>query len=465
MNSVIPRQFSRRLVSSGYATVLTLFFLSIGTTLAAGFYCMLQSSIAIAANEQRAAQALSSAESGLQFMEYQLIKASVKANLNGSSEKWLDTLSVGLMQNLEVTGILATNQVNYNASTFTVTIPMTGTPAFKLKNGCTFTSTIVPNGALTNLILTVTGQGPAAKTRRVLQIGLNALPPIPADLGSFAMVAKGTITLPGNVHAGVFGYDPATNSSNGLVGKVYYPWGIGNGSVVALLAPTAPALVFDNPPPLIIPEVNVGFLEDMKGSKLTQFTAPSGNQTDTLTNRYITANQTFSKNVVINGILYVQAGVSLAFNGNVTLNGTIVYQRTTVAGSSTISFDKSSVVTNSATASASQLSNTGLSTDQLKALAGWSILAPETNLDLANGNGVQKAFGGSLHINNLTQAAGQGGADATLCLNKANIICEGTVDMSGNRVFWILPPGDLAGSGSLGECTNLYAMAGTYLEP
>lgn len=450
----------------GYATVMTLLFISIGTTLAGGFYCMLNSSVSISANEQRSGQALSSAESGLQFMEYQIIKASVNANLNGSSEKWLDSLAVQLAQNLEGangSNILATGQV---ASMFyTVWVPKWGTPAIRLKNGCTFTSRLFPNSSLTNLVLTVTGKDPSGTTSRTVQIGINAHPPIPADLGGFAMVAKGPITIQGS--AEIDGYDPTINSANNLVGRVYRPWGTTGSSVVALLDPEAPDLVFDNPPPLTIPQVDVSFLAGLKGSKLTKYTVPSHTPSvETVENAYVPAgtNRLFS-NVVINGVLYVEWPNNITFGGNVTLNGTIVYQRSTGSGTSTISFSKNSVVTNSATASADQLNKVGLTSDQRKALSGWSILAPDTDLTLANGNGVQKAFGGSLHINNLNKASGQGSADSTLCLNKANIICEGAVDLTGNRVFWILPPGDLAGSGSLGKSSYLYAMTETYLEP
>ena len=471
MNTAILRQLPGRLARRGYVTILTLCFLSIGTTLAGGFYCMLQSSIAIAADDEAAAEALAAAESGMQFMQYQLIKASAHANLNGSSGNWLDTISAGLVQNLEGTlksNILATGQVDYNPSTrpstSTLTIPKAGTPALRLQDGSTFTSTVTGNASGTHLILTVTGQDRGAKARRVLQIGINANPPIPADLSGFAMIAKGKITL--NNNAMISGYDPTTNTANSLIGRVYFPWGETGSSVVALQDPSAPAMVFENPPPLNIPQVDVSFLAGMKGSRLSHYTAPSGNpKTETLTNCYITSDRTFSADVVINGILYVDGAHSLAFNGNVTLNGVIVYQRST--SPSSIAFSRGSVVTNSATVSASQLANAalGLTSDQLAVLRGWSILAPDTDLMLANGNAAQKAFGGSLHIHNLANADGQGGAGATLCLNRANIICEGNVDMSGNRVFWILPPGQLAGSESLGHSNYLYTMTETYFEP
>jgi hypothetical protein len=457
-----------------YATVITLVFLAIGTTMAAGFYGMLTASIGIASNDQASIKALTSAESGLQYIQYQLIKASTQSTLTSSSDTWLASLASNLNSNLREDGVItSTQQIYYNSQTHnnnTYRFSVPGTGSITLKDGSTFSGTVEPNGAMTGVVLKVTGtvsQGTQTLSQRTIWLSFNAVPPTPTDTSGFAMVAKGTISIGGA--ASIDGWDPNTGLPNLLRGRIYTPWGIGNGAVVALLSPIAPDLVFNNPAPLNIPNIDVSFLDGYKGSKLAMYTVPPGNNNETLTNKYIPANtnRTFSNNVTINGILYVEWPNTLTFNANVTINGAIVYKNKPQGNTATsaITFSRSSTVTNSTTQSKTQLNNVGLTADQLTALSGWTILAPNTDLNLIPGNSATKAFGGSLHVNNLNKATGQGNADGSLRLNRANIICEGDVDMTGNRVFWILPPGNLADSDSLGNNNYLYSVSDAYYEP
>jgi hypothetical protein len=406
-------------------------------------------------------------------MQFELIKASPTVPLTGPSDAWLSPLAANMAANLLADGILTGGQVYYDAANTRISVPRTG--SISLKDGSTFTSTIVPTGGKTGLVLKVTGQvaqGSTVLAQRSIWLTLNANPEIPIDTEGFAMVAKGTITLPSNPNAGVYGYDSDAKAATNLKGRVYTPWGPGNGSIVALQDPKDPPLVFDpNFPPLHIPEVDVSFLAGLKGSTLSQFVAPKGNKAATLTNTYIPAgtNPTIGQDVTINGILYVEWPNNLSFTSkNVTLNGVIVYQRKPPGniGTSDISLDKSTTVTNSGQQSASQLASVaGLNQQQIASLTGWSILAPDTDLTLANGNAATKAFGGALHVNNVIQETGQGGAASALTLNKANIICEGNADFGGNRVLWIKPPGNLANGSSLGINNYLYGVNNAYYEP
>lgn len=451
----------------GYAAVVTLVFLSIAATLAVGFHAMLNTSIAMASNERAAAQALAAAESGLEFMKYQLLKASTTASIQGPSSEWGDTISLQLAYNLEGQGqLLSTGQITYAANAPAVNVPSPSAAAIRLKDGSSFRAQLVPDNALASLVLTVTGLDPSGKASRKLSIGINADPLKPADLGAFAMVAKGTIDIAGTV---VYGYDPASDDHNSLTGRVYQPWGEGGASVMALLDPAAPDLAFQNPPPLTLPNPDVSFLAGMKGSILSRYQPPSASKpVETVQNAYIppNTNRTF-RDVVINGVLYVEWPNKLTLGGNVTLNGLIVYQRrpSSSTATSSITFPRGVTVMNRRTVAATKLAQAGLTPEQLSILSGWAILAPDTDFILANGNGIRKTFEQSLYINNLIQAEGQGDANTSLCLNQANIIAEGNVNMGGNRVFWILPPDPLAGAGSLGRFPYLYVMDGTYLEP
>ena len=108
--------------------------------------------------------------------------------------------------------------------------------------------------------------------------------------------------------------------------------------------------------------------------------------------------------------------------------------------------------------------STMLGSTNAAAVVGWSLIAPNTDVSLDNGNTTgTKTFNGSMDINSIS-GQGKGSGDAnSMVFNNATVIVETTVDLGGNRIFSMCPPG--SGSGVLsGSGYALNLITSTYWE-
>lgn len=462
----------------GYAAVLAMLMLVLGTTMAACFYSMLESGRALARNHQGIQEATKAAESGENFLVLKILKVAPAAGLFGhDSAAWITPVEEGgtsrLMDCLQTE--LAPNlsqgtQLTYSTADSHIHIDI---PAITLPDATTFTARISPTdiSPYQHLKLSVTGYSVVndsthSKISRTIAFDLDSEPERVVSAMRFPIAARNG-GMSGS--SSIYGYDPATNTTDGEIRNVV---GIGNdksdpAQAIVLTQPGEPVPDFSGFVSMTFPQTDVSFLDTGHTSSLAKFS--SKNPNSVITNTYIPAgtNPSFGSDVELRGIIYVEWPNNLSFSANTKINGVIVYQPATGSGKgngSTITLDKNALVTNSRDQSIANLNSIAWLTDeQRKTLSSWAIIAPQTDLSLGNGNGNSKTFENSVHIQNVS-GAGSGHTGASLIMNRCSLIAEDTVSLKGNRVFWISTPATSADNANY-VVSQLYVMQATYREP
>ena len=434
----------------GYATVMAMMFLTIGATLSAWLFSMLFTGTAIARNDTASSRAQTAAESGLAYLRYMVTSTTSSTRIQGQTDAQLmdsllaalnGKLASGITKTTDATGIA---QLSIASTTLTDGSSFTGIIAFSKINPHTFS-------------LQVTGSyGVAVRTVGMeLDKQLNSLP----TALTYALVAKGGITLPSNPNAGIAEYVPGKGADTTNMGTdQLYAAATSTGNADVLLFNNTPApsstITFPTFPSSLYSTLNS--LVDAGLSKA------SGNNWN---NVYIPANTNPTLPTTVNGVVYVKWPNNISFN-NTTVNGVIIYEPAP-AGSTTTS-------TITIVRTASMTFNPPKSTDtsyanllgnaNAAAVVGWSLIAPNAAVTLENGNTSQvKTYNGNWDVNSI-YGTGKGSGDAnTMVFNNASVIVETTANLGGNRIFSMNAPG-LNGNGNSGSGYALNLITSTYWE-
>ena len=372
----------------GLASVLAMLFLVLFSTLAVGFYAATTLSAQVAKNERSLTTAQSSAESGMEFMRYQLGIITVPP---GTPSNQLLTTVYGLLStNLNGTYNMGTDVVTMsNDANGNPTIYIPGNTSHFISidstSGSRFQGTIAQSGD--KLVVTVVGMGSDGSISRGVQLSYQKAARASA-IFNYGVASKGKITTGGASY--ILGNpDPAMGSvlSTDMADSV--PVAIGGKQVSGDISITNPsgsvsysgASIGGTSDPTQIPNhIHIGVQpptfptidSSVYTNAVTMSAYTAGSRT--LSNVYIppNTNPSFSANTTIQGVLWIKSPNVVSFGGNLTVTGVIVVDNNTTFNAATNQIN----FTGSVRASGVQNLPTGSTYGNLRSLTGAFILAP-----------------------------------------------------------------------------------------
>lgn len=333
MNQITSTSRRRR---RGIASVLAMLFLILFSVLAIGFYASSTLSAQVSRNEKVAAEAQLAAESGLQFMRYQLGCVDIATNTANSS--LLPAVSTELGRLLNGTSNMGGNTVQITSGT-TIYIP-SSTAWMNLDSAgkSRFRATVAQSGSF--LILTILGQGSDTSITRTLQIKFQKAPRASA-IFDYGVASKGKIvtTAASRIQGQT---DPARGSVLSTNTADPTPVSIGGKEVSGDISVVNPNANVDfsgasiggttNTALILANHIHKGVSSpDFPDIDVTEYAAYATNKYtggNTVDNAYIPANSNpkFTGNSTIKGVMYVKAPNKISFGGNVTIQGVIVVE-------------------------------------------------------------------------------------------------------------------------------------------
>ena len=377
-----PRRTLRR---RGITSALAMLFMTLFAVLALGFYASVTMSVEISRNDQRTAKALLAAESGVQFMRYQLAHVNIPSN----SADPLSDLCTDLQASLEGTSNMGANHVTLTNNT--IYIPAESGEYIKTNDtdDSGFTACITDHGG--NIVCTVSGRAGLTSTTGSKAVSLDFTRAFTnSSVFDYAIASKGTVMISKGTLGGVTGVSPNTiatmmsaeNSagalsvSGGTVGGDINVVGAGDASVTGGSVGGS-----SNITDILANHTHVVGNPDFPTFDTTVFeqyaTNTYGGATGgTLTNVVIppNTNPRFTGNVTIQGILYIKSPNNVQFRGNANLQGFIVFENANDVSQNVISM--SGNFSEGALPSGSQF-------DALRTTTGIAILAPTAALSIS----------------------------------------------------------------------------------
>jgi Tfp pilus assembly protein PilX len=338
---------------SGISSVLAMLYLVLFSTLAVGFFAAITTATQIAANEQRSARARLAAESGMAFMRYHLATAGLPART--PPDQLFDALATSLHTKFDNTQNMPTGSATISVSSDgdTITIPGDGTSRIALDaEGSSFRAVIhkLMNGETIQVI--VYGNYANSSFERAISLQYANFPS-PASIFNYGVASRGKISMTGNVAI-------KGSTGNEYMGSVLSSWMddpvalsmIGNSKIsghVSFVNPDASPNISTNSTIAGLHTDDAGFDDVVhKGIEPPEFpvvdnslfeqyvpgpndTGPSvitGNKSGNLTLKNLRikagANPTFSGNIKIQGVMYIESPNKVKFTGNTTIQGVIV---------------------------------------------------------------------------------------------------------------------------------------------
>lgn len=403
---------------SGITAVLAMMYLSLFAALSVGFYAATNISSVVSHNEERITDAAIAAESGMGFVRYQLAQVAIP---HGTPNDQLfpsvfDQLSSSLNNTLNVgsSGIdLSGDTIRIPAGTGNY-IPLDG-------SGARFRATIQNQGQ--GLLVTIWANGSDLAVTRVVEMKYNLAQKASAVF-DYGVASKGKVTT-----AGASSIVGATDPTKGSIlstcltdpqpvvafGKTIsgdisitnpsgdVPYGastsIGGSTDSATISQHIHKGVSDPAFPTIDTAAFVPYVTNtyVAGSK-------------TLVNCRIPANTnpSFSGNVTIQGVLYIETPNKVTFKGNAAIQGCIVTQNNPTGN---ISTNTLSFLGNVSVQSVDTLPE---SFGDLRKLTGAFLLAPDFAVTMSGDFG---SVGGSIVSSKMTMS---GNATGTV---KGSVIC------------------------------------------
>jgi hypothetical protein len=355
-------------------------FLVLFATLAVGFYASITQTAVIAGNEKNSTISLTAAESGMDFVRYQLSR--IKIPPTTPPDQVFSYVADHLEDALAGTGNLGSNSVAVSGGT--VTIPGNPNAFIKMDNsGAEFRATLEKVG--TNIRVKTTGRYINANaSNRAVQMDYKPTE-VPTNIFSFAVASPGKVLMQKGSVTSTAGVAPGIASI--LSAKASAPAiSISGGTIGGDLNITAPALasvsggsvggttilaqiinqhthVVQQPE---FPYVDTSYFKPLavntyggSGSILKNMRIPAG------------TNPKFTGGATIQGILYVESPNTVEFRGNVNLEGFIIFEN---KNSSAVN-----VIDMRGNFSQTPLP-AGAEFDALRAIGGVSMLAPTTRV-------------------------------------------------------------------------------------
>jgi hypothetical protein len=314
-------------------------YLVLLSILAVGFYSATNTASQVSNNERKVVAASLAAESGMEFMRYQLAQLNIPHN---ATQDQLATLVYNqLSANIVGTPNLAGNTMSTNGTL--ISLPQSGYITLN-SSGAQFRATVGVSGL--NLVVTVTGVDSDQSLSRSIRLNYQMVQHASA-IFNYGVASKGKIYTQGNSQI-LGATDPTKGSVLSTCMSDPTPINI-QGKVVSgdisVTNPSANVTVkagtsvggTTNPTDIAKDHVHKGVeAPEFPTIDTSVFSAYATNTYVSGRSSYVNTvvppntNPKFNANVTIQGVLYIQAPNSVTFNGNATIQGTIVSQNNVV---------------------------------------------------------------------------------------------------------------------------------------
>jgi len=317
------------------AAVLAMIFLVLMSMLVIGFYAQTNTSAIVSSNEHHAALALASAESGMDFMRYQLSTISIPPST--PQNQVFSYIADRLETALEATPNLTGNSVGVTASL--ITIPANPNSYIKLDNsGQQFRATIEPGNDGTIRVKVIGRSLNVSNNNRLVQLDYRRNTN-PTTIFDYAIASRGRVSMqkgtvgstpgvPGSIASIMSGRSvgPAISVSGGTIA--------GDISVLAtnLSNVTGGSVGGTSSIPLIQSQhthvVGVPEFPYVDTTVFRQYAVNTYVSGSVLKNVRIPANTNpkFTGGATIQGILYIESPNTVEFRGNVLMQGFIIFE-------------------------------------------------------------------------------------------------------------------------------------------
>ena len=445
MTSARPRR--RRAVAS----MLAMLYLVLFAALAVGFYATTGTAGQVSVNEQRRYRALGSAESGMDFMRFQLFQTSVPPQT--TNDQLLTQIYNDLAFQLNGTPNMGTKTVGINVTGTEVNIPSEKTQYIRIgsdgaKFRCTITRPALPLNNRSIVVKVVGAYSDSAIANSDLAAVQLTYDPLerPTNFFDIGMASKGTVTF--DVKNPVVGV-PADQASIMSLSTTNPPVVIASGSIsgdITTLGALNPSLaagvsvggtsiqadilanhVHHIDPAVYVPEMPMPDTSIYAKYATTMYVAGKASYD----NVYIPANlnPTISGPITLRGVILIKSPNNVKFSGNVNVQGIIVSDNSGVGTllSNVITFSGSGNVTS------------GLETlpalpqfpPELRAMGGSFLIAPGYDVKFT---GNFNAIAGNIVGDRITV---QGSSD--LAINGSVVALKNTLTMGTNGTVSFKP--------------------------
>lgn len=398
------------------ASLLAMLFLILFTTLSVGFYSSTTTAVQVSSNDQRCVDALTAAESGMNFMRYQLANVSIPP---GTPEDELATeLYDDLDASMDETGNLATQSLSMAGNV--IYVPENGYINLGSHGSFRAVVTVWPDGivirsegrSVSNTVALSEGVMVRAITMQYTRSAK------PSNVFDFAVASKGQIVMKkGSITTDRDNHVPTPTTilsaldeglslvvSGGIIGGKLTMLdtaqiSVTGGSVAGSSMPSyiQSALVNRIPDapefPTLDPTIykayaTLAYTGPKAGTKVSRnIRIPAGTGTPQNPVR-------FNANDELQGILYIESPNAVRFNGNFKLNGFIVME-TGTSMINTNSLDFRGNVTMGAVPNGNQF-------DALRAATGVAIMAPSASVTMSGST--DSSVKGSIIVNTFSFA-------------------------------------------------------------
>jgi Tfp pilus assembly protein PilX len=417
----------------GVTSMLAMMFLVLFGALALGFYSSVNTSVQIANNQQHGAKALLAAESGLNFMRYQL--ANVNLSRDTQPADAMAELYTKLKQELEGTANLRPNTIALVGNTISIPAEPDAWIPLDAKSGGGFRVMIIETDG--KIACRVSGRasagvGPAASitpSGRTIKVDFIRADR-PTNVFDYAIASKGRVAMMNGSVTGFDGVSPTIATI--LSSKTTSPAvSVSGGSIGGDISVTAPGLISvtggsvggtSNISDII--EDHTKLVDEpsfpiFDTSEYKQYATNTYTGGSTLKNVRIPANTnpTFSGNVLIQGVLYVESPNRLSFRGGVLIEGIIVIENKGTPKDNVI--DMRGSFTQRPYPPAPEF-------DKLRSVTGVSIFAPTASLVISGS--VDSNLFGNIILSNF-----RNGGSADLTVDKGSLI---TLDQSSDSAVF-----------------------------
>ena len=371
----------------GITAMLAMLFLVLFSALAVGFYAAVTTSAQVSNNDQRVAQAYLAAETGMDFMRYQLARVSIPPGT--AQADVLTELEIDLRAQLNDTPNFAGKEVRKTGNVIQVPANPAHFIVTSADGSSGFRATITDWAG--EIVVKIQGRhGKTANVGRAFQMDFTRASK-PTTVFDYAVAAKGRVSMvkgtvtgpPGNIALGSIMSGkktaPAISMSGGTVGGDLTVVAAGLASVTGgkVRDSTNPAYIMANYVKVTdsepdFPTVDTTVFEPY-ATNVNATTAYSSGTV--LKNTRIPAgtNPVFSGSATIQGILFVESPNTVTISGDTQLQGMLIFQN---AGSTA-----NNLINVSGNFTHKPLPN-GLEFDSLRSISGIAILAPTAKLTI-----------------------------------------------------------------------------------
>jgi hypothetical protein len=315
----------------GFATIAAMVLLAVFAALSVTFFAASNGAMLQAENQTHVQEALLAAESGLSFHTYVLKQVSMGSGLQGSA--LMDALHTKLANEAQIAGNLGGAGLTYAGGVLTV-------PAITLDGGRSFTATFY-NCSGANLSLKVTGHSGSVSRCVMMTCSVSQGQAFCPEAG---IVTRGAVNLTGNdsikgantategeIYTATAAVTAITMTGNAKIqGDVYATNPdaqaslTGNISIGGATGAAVANHVHFGAAPIDIPEVDPTVFAPYATNIVDGSTSTNGNKTFTNIRIKAGTNPTFSGNITIKGVVYIEKPNKVNFSGNLNFTGVVV---------------------------------------------------------------------------------------------------------------------------------------------